>query len=236
MRLFIRRSALNTQKSVLKKAPFKYAESRPVKKRPDQAPVSDIEVLAPDLNLADILQTATDALCDDIIIDHENGPECGRDTQVRNGGEVEQLICPKAPGQIETAANIDGPQITASRRKLFKDMACLGGLQLVAGLTSAHRDYELLRLCAEFYQLERTSRDLWEYENPSFWAVLFQKQQVLADKICALQPKTLEGFKALARAITGWSPGMSDQDFEDINGSDAQLLGFLMRHLVETTG
>jgi hypothetical protein len=104
---------------------------------------------------------------------------------------------------------------------------------LAKGLAGPQRDYELIQLCEEFGELERTSRVAWDYENKKFWSALLQRQQALADKICAMRPATLEEFRALARAVTGWCHNMEDDELEDMTGRDEQLFGFLMRGLVE---
>jgi hypothetical protein len=41
------------------------------------------------------------------------------------------------------------------------------------------------------------------------------------------------GYRAVARALVGWLPSMHNDEIADLNGRDANLLAFLLQHLVE---
>ncbi len=158
-----------------------------------------------------------------------------------NGAEIEPNVpnepkmapSPTMPAQIEASEAVKWLQSTPSRRNLLKATTALAGMPLLAGLTAPQRDCELIQLCEKFGELERTSRVSSDYENKEIWSALLQRQQALADRICAMKPATLEEFRALARAVTGWSHNMEDDELEDMNGRDEQLFAFLMRGLVE---
>jgi hypothetical protein len=100
-------------------------------------------------------------------------------------------------------------------------------------LSSPRDDGELLQLCAQFNILERINRELWELDDPSFWSDLLEKQAALALKISVRPPMTLQGYRAVARALTGWTPGMPSDEIAELTDRDAQLLTFLLWSLVQ---
>ena len=98
---------------------------------------------------------------------------------------------------------------------------------------SSTRDATLFQLCAQFHQLELIVQDSWDLEDPEFWGNLLEEQTVLSTKICNMRPTTLMGYRAVARALVGWLPSMHNDEIADLNGRDANLLAFLLQHLVE---
>lgn len=109
--------------------------------------------------------------------------------------------------------------------------ASLSGFKLTDG--AAIRGSGLIALCEEFRRLERLSRDLWERDDPNFWQTLFARQQALVAGTKTLPPRSAAEFQALARALTGWFPGVAPFDIDDLFGSDCELLGVLLRGLLE---
>jgi len=99
--------------------------------------------------------------------------------------------------------------------------------------TSPQDDCELFRLCSEYHILERINREFWQLEDPNFWVNLHKKHVELARKISVRPPRTLQGYRAVARAITGWTPGMPSDEISDLNHFDTKLLTFLLRSLVQ---
>ena len=99
--------------------------------------------------------------------------------------------------------------------------------------TSPQDDCELFILCSDFNILERINREFWQREDPDFWSNLHKKHVELARKISVRPPRTLQGYRAVARAITGWTPGMPSDEISDLNHFDTKLLTFLLRSLVQ---
>jgi len=120
----------------------------------------------------------------------------------------------------------------SSRRHFMKGAAVLSGAKLASGVICMDANPELLELCTQFHALERLSQELWDETNPSLWTDLLHNQQLLAERIIAFSPTTLREFRALARAIMGWTPNMPLEDIDDLTGRDSQLLFCLLRNLV----
>ena len=99
--------------------------------------------------------------------------------------------------------------------------------------TSPQDDCELFQLCSEFHILERINREYWHLEDPGFWSNLHTKQAELALKIGVRPPRTLQGYRAMARAITGWTPGIPSDEINDLSHYDTRLLTLLLRSLVQ---
>ena len=91
---------------------------------------------------------------------------------------------------------------------------------------------KLFDLCQRFSLLERVNRELCDVEVPGFWERVLELQTALAVKICAIQPRTLEDFRAIARALVGWTHDMDGGKMDDLNGCDGQLLSFLWSNLI----
>ncbi len=90
---------------------------------------------------------------------------------------------------------------------------------------------ELLRLCHEFNRLERIALDRWDDDNFD-WADLLKRQRILSLEISAIQPETVEDYRAIVRAIVGWRRGVPPEDIDDMTERNSHLLTFLMRSLV----
>ena len=103
----------------------------------------------------------------------------------------------------------------------------------IVGVPVLDDETALFQLCAQFHQLERIVQDSWDLEDPEFWGNLLEEQTVLSTKICNMRPTTLMGYRAVARALVGWLPSMQNDEIADLNGRDANLLAFLLQHLVE---
>jgi hypothetical protein len=118
-----------------------------------------------------------------------------------------------------------------SRRNFMTGAASLSCFKLTDG--AAIRCSGLIALCEEFCRLERLSRDLWNGDDPTFWEQLLARQQALVARIKTRPPRSAAEFQALARALTGWFPGAAPFDIDDLFGSDCELLGVLIRGLLE---
>jgi hypothetical protein len=120
-----------------------------------------------------------------------------------------------------------------SRRNLIQGTALLMCARLVGDFGMRQSKTGLIDLCEEFRDLERLSRDMWEHDDPTFWTNLFDRQEVLAGRISAHTPRSLEDFQAIARALTGWVPGAAPYELDDLFGTDGELLSLLFRGLVD---
>jgi len=120
-----------------------------------------------------------------------------------------------------------------TRRLLLKGAGWAAGAKLAGSVSLRGGEKELLDLCEQFRRLERTSRDMWKYDDHEFWRTLFERQQTLVGRIITMRPRTLEDFRAISRAVTGWVPGAPPHDLDDLCGTDGELLSFLLGSLVE---
>ncbi|MDQ2801891.1 MAG: hypothetical protein M3Y41_04075, partial [Pseudomonadota bacterium] len=103
---------------------------------------------------------------------------------------------------------------------------------------AAAPDAELVRLCAEFTELERRSRALFEGpariddDNARTVAIepIHDAQMPLVAAICELRATTTDGFRALAEAAVTWAPDL----LEPIGASMSDEL--IVRLLSDLTG
>jgi len=124
-------------------------------------------------------------------------------------------------------------QKAPSRRSLMKGTVFGSLLQLPDGVESSNADAKLISLCEQFRWLERINREFWYHDDPEFWATIYDRQEVLVSKISALSPRSVADFQAIARALTGWVDGTPTDEIDDLCGADAELIGLLLRGLIE---
>ena len=90
---------------------------------------------------------------------------------------------------------------------------------IAAGVTTPHRDAELLALLAQFGAYEQRARATWigadtmeaEDAGEPVRAACFAGQERILDAICATPAHTLEGMKARARAVLLYGPPLNRQ-------------------------
>ena len=132
-----------------------------------------------------------------------------------------------------------------SRRSIMTGSGAgmLAGAALLAGANLEHAqalpDAELIRLCAKFDALEQKRDESFsgiedDDERDAFVAPIVEQQDALTDQILEMQPRTLEGFKALARSIAIWAPDMIDDS--ESTGLHSDLIRMLLLGLVGESG
>lgn len=119
------------------------------------------------------------------------------------------------------------------RHNFMNGAALLSCSKLTGGAAKHGSGNQLMVLCEEFRGLERINRDMSEQDDLKFWGDLLDRQEVLVGRISGLTPRSLQDFQSIARALTGWTPGAAAYEFDDLYGTDAELMSLLLRGLVD---